>query len=324
MKRALILGSRGQDGELLTRHLTAREYHVVGVDQGSIDCSRGSSMSSVDVMDADSIRAFVRSFKPSEVYYLAAFHHSSQSAELLAPAAMWNKSFDIHVHGLINTLEALREAAPRAHLFYAASSLVFGEPEQSPQTEAVPPNPRCVYGITKTAGLRACRFYREQYSIHASVGFLYNHESHLRTEGFLSRKIVKTAVRIKHGEATELILGDLSAQTDWGYAPDYVDAMHRIVNLPEPDDFIVATGELHCVRDWVEAAFGALDLDWHRYCREDPSLITRRKCPLVGDSGKLRDRTGWRPTTSFAEMVSNMIDMEGATRAKDACLYSDL
>jgi GDPmannose 4,6-dehydratase len=324
MKRALILGSRGQDGELLTRHLTAREYHVVGVDRDSVDCSRGSSMPPVDVMDPASIHAFVRSFQPAEVYYLAAFHHSSQSTDLLAPAAMWSTSFDIHVHGLINTLEALRDAAPEARLFYAASSLVFGEPEQSPQTEAVPLNPQCVYGITKAAGSRVCDFYRQQYSIHAGVGFLYNHESHLRTEAFLSRKIVKTAVRIKHGEADELVLGNLSAQSDWGYAPDYVDAMHRIVNLPEPDDFVVATGRLHCVQDWVEAAFGALDLDWRRYCREDPSLITRRKRPLVGDSSKLRDRTGWRPATSFADMVSIMVEMEGAAHVKDACVHPNL
>ncbi len=314
MNRAVIFGSRGQDGTLLSQHLAERDTHVIGVDRGSIHASDGDALPPVDVLDADSIRVLMRRFAPDEVYYLAAFHHSSQSADLLAPAMIWTKSFDIHVTGLTNVLEAMRRDAPGARLFYAASSLIFGESDQSPQTEAVPPAPRCVYGITKTAGMHVCRYYREQQSIFAAVGIMYNHESHLRPDTFLSRKIVKTALRIKSGEANEIVLGGLTAQTDWGYAPDYVDAMHRILSLPAPDDFIVATGRLHSVQDWLDAAFGALDLDWRDYYREDPTLITRRKRALVGDSSRLRDRSGWRPATAFEDMVSHMIEMEGSVR----------
>lgn len=312
MKRAVIFGSRGQDGTLLTEHLLGRDYHVVGVDRGTAECSQGEPLQPVDILDAESVLAFLKRYVPDEVYYLAAFHHSSESAELLAPAAIWKQSFDIHVNGLLNVLEAVRAVAPVARLFYAASSLIFGEPDVSPQTESVPPAPQCVYGITKAAGVQICRFYRRHYSVLASVGILYNHESHLRAESFLSRKIVSTAVRIKRGQADELVLGDLSAQSDWGYAPDYCDAMHRILAAPEPDDFIVATGELHRVQDWVEITFGALGLDWRDHYREDPSLITRQRRPLVGDSTKLRRRTGWAPATSFEDMIANMIEREGA------------
>lgn len=312
MKRAVIFGARGQDGTLLTEHLARRDYHVLGVDQNATDCSLGESLWPVDILDPESVLAFFQRFAPDEVYYLAAYHHSSESAELLAPATIWKRSFDVQVNGLLNVLEAIRAAAPKSRLFYAASSLIFGEPDGSPQTEADPPAPLCVYGITKTAGMQVCRFYRRHYHAFASVGILYNHESHLRPETFLSRKIVSTAVRIKQGRANELVLGDLSAQSDWGYAPDYVDAMHRMLALPEPDDFIVATGALHRVQDWVEVTFGALGLNWRDYCREDPSLITRKRKPLVGDSGKLRRLTDWCPDTSFEDMIARMLEMEGA------------
>ena len=312
MKRALIFGARGQDGTLLTEQLTRRDFHVLGVDRGATDCSLGESLPPVEINDPESVLAFFRRFVPDEVYYLAAFHHSSESAELLAPWTIWKRSFDVQVNGLLNVLEAIRAAAPKARLFYAASSLVFGVPDESPQTETVPPAPRCVYGITKTAGMQVCRFYRRHYGVFTSVGILYNHESHLRPETFLSRKIVSTAVRIKNGRANELVLGDLSAQSDWGYAPDYVDAMHRMLALSDPDDFIVATGKLHRVQDWVEATFGVLGLSWRDHCREDPSLITRRPKPLIGDSSKLRRQTGWCPETSFEDMIANMIEMEGA------------
>lgn len=306
----MIFGARGQDGTLLTQHLASRDRLVVGLDRGTLDRSDGRPCRPVDMLDAGAIADLVGECGPDEVYYLAAFHHSSQSSELLAPAAIWKQSFDVHVHGLLNVLEALRTRTPRARLFYAASSLVFGHPEQSPQTEELPLAPQCVYGITKTAGVHICRFYREQHSLFASVGILYNHESHLRPETFLSRKIVQAAAQIRQGRRRELVLGDLSAQTDWGYAPDYVDAFRRILEWERPEDFIVASGRLHRVLDWVAGAFDALGLRWRDYVREDASLITRTKPALVGDNSKLRRLTGWQPATSFEQMVVNMVQME--------------
>lgn len=303
--------ARGQDGTLLTQQLRAKDYSVLGIDRGTVECSDGSEWTTVDILDVESVADAVKRFTPEEIYYLAAYHHSSENADLVAPAGIWSESFSVHVRGLINFLEAIRAHVPGARLFYAASALVFGRPEQSPQTETASLDPVCVYGITKTAGVHCCRFYRRHYSVFASVGFLYNHESHLRPESFLSRKIVRAATRIKQGAQRELVLGDLSAERDWGYAPDYVEAMWRILGLQAADDFIIASGRLHRVLDWVEEAFEALGLVWQDHVRQERSLLSREPGKLVGDSSKLRRATGWHPSTSFREMVANMLRLEG-------------
>ncbi len=314
MKRAIVFGSRGQDGTLLTRHLLSKDYVVLGVGRAAVDSSDGRLHEPVDLIDASSVHRLIEEFRPNEVYYLAAFHHAAQAAELVSPSAIWDRSFDVHVRGLVHVLEAIRRNHPPARLFYAGSSLVFGQPAQSPQTEETPLNPQCVYGVTKTAGIHCCRLYRSQHNLFAAAGILYTHESPLRPDGFLSRKVIQAAIRIKRGEQRELVLGDLSAQSDWGYAPDYVDAMWRIAQAGAPDDFVVATGRLHRVQDWVETAFGALDLAWQDHVREDRSLIRRTNQALVGDATKLTRSTGWRPTTSFQDMVLSLLEHEGASR----------
>jgi len=197
-------------------------------------------------------------------------------------------------------------------LFYAASSLIFGDPIESPQTETTPFAPTDAYGITKTAGVQVCRHYRKVHSVYASVGILYNHESPLRAEKFVTKKIVKAAWAIKRGTRDKLVLGNLSAELDVGYAPDYVDAMRRILALDAPDDFIVATGETHSVRELVELAFGELGLDWHQHVEEDHGLITRPTLRRVGGPRKLAAATGWRASTSFASMVQALIDAESS------------
>jgi len=317
MRRAVIVGSAGQDGRLLTEHLRQQSYEVFGVvRRPAADSQAGPTdqqSQAVDITDAAAVMKLVQEARPDEVYYLAAFHQSSEGRELLSPARLWDRSTDVHLRGLIHVLEALRVHAAQAHLFYAASSLVFGEPEQTPQNESTPLRPVCVYGITKAAGVHACRFYRREHGLRASVGFLYNHESHLRGERFLSARITDAAIRIRRGAQRELVLGSLSARTDWGYAPDYVEAMRRIAGLDTADDFVIATGTLHTVQDFAAAAFGLLGLDWRAYVVEEPGLITRRKEALVGDARRLHERTGWRPATSFEEMIRRILRHKGAS-----------
>jgi GDPmannose 4,6-dehydratase len=314
MKRAVVVGAAGQDGVLLTEHLGRLGYQITGLSRQWARGSTGETTPAIDVLDPAAVGTMIRDVQPDEVYYLAAFHQSSEARELLSPESLWVRSFDVHLHGLLNFLEALRRHAREAHLFYAASSLVFGDPVESPQTERTPLNPVCVYGISKTAGVHACRLFRSEHGLRASVGFLYNHESHLRPGRFLSARITDAAIRIRHGQQRELVLGDLSAQTDWGYAPDYVDAMHRIAQLPAGGDFVVATGVLRRVCDFAEAAFSAVGLNWRDYVREERSLITRRKQPLVGDPSKLGELTGWTPVTPFEEMIHRILSHKGATR----------
>jgi GDPmannose 4,6-dehydratase len=294
---ALIVGSAGQDGTLLGAYLRDRGYTVDGIDVGI-----GPSLD-----DAAAIAEHVAALAPDEVYYIAAYHHSSEDPPV-EPAELFRRSVAVQITGLVHVLEAIRTRTPRARLFYAASSLIFGDAAESPQTETTPLQPTDAYGITKATGVQICRHYRRTHGIHASVGILYNHESPLRAPKFLSKKIVTAAWEIKRGTRDKLVLGSLSAKIDMGYAPDFVDAMRRIVALDAPDDFIIATGQTHTVREFVELAFGHLGLEWQRHVEENRAVITRAPVRRVGNPAKLTAATGWQPTTSFADMVRALVE----------------
>jgi GDPmannose 4,6-dehydratase len=258
--------------------------------------------------DAVFIQDLVRSYSPTHVYYLAAHHHSAQDTDLSQDSRLWQSSVDVQVLGLVQMLEALRLHAAGARLFYAASSHIFGSPVESPQNEQTPRLPDNIYGVTKVAGIEACRYYQRRYGQFAMVGILYNHESVHRKEKFLSQKIIRGAIEIKNGQSRRLVLGDLSAGVDWGYAPDYVDAMMRLLDLPHPGEYVVATGECHTVREFVRLAFQRLDLDDEAWVVEDPAIIRKQGNRLMGDSRKLRLATGWSPSVSFQEMVGLLTD----------------
>ena len=295
MKRALVIGSRGQDGILLTSYLGGRGWEVCGIGHGD-----------VDICHFPSVRE-VLSGGHEQIYYLAAYHHSSQDVEVSEAAELFHKSSEVHVQGLVNFLEGIRSISPSTKLFYAASSLIYGFPDSEPQNECTPFNPVCIYGITKTSGLQLCRYFREKHGVFASTGILFNHESPLRQRKFLISKIIHSALAISRGSPEKLLLGDLSARVDWGYAPDYIDAMHRILCCDQPDDFVVATGETHSVREVVETIFQHLDLDWREHVVETPSLLTRRRSVLRGDASKLRHATGWQPTMDFQNMIFRLL-----------------
>jgi len=309
MKRAIIVGSNGQDGRFLSELLRERGYSVIGIDRSAARCPRGIVFRKQDILKFDEVADLIRKYRPAEIYYLAAFHHSAESlpnknVELL------RRSYAVHVSGLMNFLEAIRNFCPSARLFYAASSHIFGEPNQKIQDENTPINPGCIYGITKAAGLALCKFYRSRYGIFASSGILYNHESALRGGDFVSQKIIRGAIDIKRGRQKRLVLGDLGAVIDWGYAPDYVRAMHLILKNRVPDDFVVATGKAHTVLEFVQTVFTYLDLDWELYVREDRRIVSKQSFLRVGNPGKLRRATGWRPEVDFAGMIRTMIDKE--------------
>jgi GDPmannose 4,6-dehydratase len=307
MKKAIVVGSEGQDGRLLFDLLTKQGYAVFGVGRDVVRGLTEGIAAPVEVLNSANVAEAVQRVVPDEIYYLAAVHHSSQELTGEPPRALFRDSFNVNVNGLLNFLEAMRLHAPKARLFYAASSHVFGTPEKSPQDETTPLEPRCVYGITKTAGMRCCTFYRESYGIFAACGILYNHESHLRRAEFVTSKVVRAAARIKRGELDKLTLGNLSAKVDWGYAPDYVDAMTRILRVEKAEEFVIATGEAHSVGEFVEIAFEAAGLDWKKHVKEDATVVGKNRLGLVGDSSKLRRITGWSATVSFREMVRVLV-----------------
>ena len=325
VRTALIIGSEGQDGRILFDRLGAEGDRVIGVGRATVRSANteGAALPErVDVLDPAQANSLIRDLRPDEVYYLAAYHHSSEdpAAQATLPELI-RRSMDVHVNGLCNVLEALRLHAPHGRLFYAASSHVFGEDPPGPQQdERTPLNPANAYAITKVAGMHACRLYRRQHGLFASVGILFNHESALRRPGFLTRRIVEGVLDVRDGKADALTVGDPAAQVDWGYAPDTVDAMVRILRVaPQPDEFVVATGEAHTVSQFADVAFRAAGVDPAGRVRQDPNLIAKARpsrSPLVGNAAKLRTATGWRPGVTFEEMVALLVrDADRARRS---------
>ena len=319
MDRALIIGSAGQDGRLLSERLERDGCTVVGIERNRVNCS-GVAVSGapVDILDPIAVGDLIKSFSPDAIFYLAAYHHSAEDKPPPDDLELYVRSHEVHVLGLIHVLEAVHKHAPRSRLFYAASSHCFGEPPIAVQDESTPLRPHCVYGITKTAGVGLCRMYRADRRVRASAGFLYNHESALRPRKFLSTKIVSAAAEISLGRRDKLVLGDLSAHVDWGFAPDYVDAMIRIVRLETADDFIIATGQSHSVEEFVAAAFSRVGLDWRQHVEVEPAIIGKPRSAFVGDSTKLRTATGWSPSVTFQQMVELLVDAE-VQRLSAAC-----
>lgn len=313
MKQILVVGSGGQDGRLLAERLQTEGHRVFGVERSrlSIFGDTGDIRTAVDISDFHQVRRLVEETSPEEAYYLAAHHHSAEDLDENIPG-LFEQSFEVHVQGLVNLLDALRASSPHCRVFYAASSHVFGYPQIPVQSESTPLEPRCVYGITKVAGMHTCRFYRERHGLHVSVGILYNHESPYRARKYVSQRIVHGALEAlaskQRGHTAKLTLGNLSATADWGYAPDYVDAMARIVRQDEPRDFVVATGTRHTVRDFVASAFGQVGLDWSAYVEERPGLVRKAERTLIGDASALHAATGWQPSVDFDEMVKRLLD----------------
>jgi GDPmannose 4,6-dehydratase len=327
LRKALIVGCDGQDGRYLFRLAAEKQYMTLGFGRNRVACSGAWNSAPIDFRDARAVRLLLDRFQPDEIYFLAAFHHSSEDPpiddqELVA------RSFEVNTLALNNVLSAIAEESPKSRLFYAASSRVFGVPTNAPQDETTPINPVCPYGISKAAGLQLCRYYRSQRAVLASVGIFYNHESPLRPSRFISRKIVSAAVRISRGSKEKLAIGDLSALVDWGYAPDYVLAAWQILQLNEPDDFVIGTGVTHSVREFVQGAFLALGMDWTQHVTEDSALLTRTPPAsiLCADSGKLYRRTGWQPKISFEALVGKMVESEvrNANATADPDLYPNV
>ncbi|HLD50862.1 hypothetical protein A3K34_03030 [candidate division WWE3 bacterium RIFOXYC1_FULL_40_10] len=307
MSKAIIVGSKGQDGVLLTSLLRGKNYGLLGLDLDYFDETRFEWISKVDILDSAMVAGLIKNTKPDELYYLAAYHHSSQDTAIDG-AKLVEKSFDVHVKGYTNFLEAIKQESVHTKVLYASSSLIFGDPSKEMVCEDTPVDPKNPYAITKYSGMQLGKMYRDTQGMFISNVILFNHESVLREEKFVTMKIIKTALEIKRGLETELVLGDLDAEVDWGYAPDYVEAMWRVLQLGVPGDFVVSTGNKHTVRDFVRIVFDYLKLDWQKHVKENNQVLTRRRNPVVGDNTKLRKLTGWTPSVTFEKMIENIIE----------------
>lgn len=309
-KKAIIVGYKGQDGTLLKASLEKQGFQVVGVGRGQLSLPDSSGINlgaGFSVANTDQVSALVDAVRPSEIYYLAAHHVSSEQNGSDNSPSEYDSYHRAHVVGLLNFLWAIRNYSPTSRIFYAASSLIFSGHHGLIQNEETPFSPVGFYGLTKTQGILICREFRERYGIYTAVGILYNHESALRKEGFLSKKLISSAHKISLGLKQELVLGNLSAETDWGYAPDYIDAFQYITRATNPDDYVIATGESHSVEEFAKIVFSYFGLNYVNYVRESTNVLNRHVPRKVGDSSKLRNLTGWKPTHDFTTMVQTLV-----------------
>lgn len=306
MKKALIIGSEGQDGKLLTLLLNKKGYKVWGL--GRAENSSGfAQLEGYICFDLSNdnyerLVEFYRLHQPDETYYIAAYHHSSQEEEREQSLNFVDKSISVNQAGFIKVLEIINLYSRRTKVFYASSSLIFSGSNNLVQTEETKREPRCIYSISKSAAMDAAVFYRLTYNLFVSIGILYNHESIFRNRNYLSAKIISETKMLLEQKISSITIGDLSSESDWGYAPDYVEAMWHILQLKDSDSYIISSGNLHSVQNWFEILFSYLDIDWKRYVKEDKGMIKRKKTVLRGSNEKLR-ATGWSPKTSFEEMV---------------------
>jgi GDPmannose 4,6-dehydratase len=305
-----IVGVRGQDGSLLKDRLEVLGVNVVGISQNEVfstDLGSKISKHNFSIINPSQVEQIIESFKPKEIYYLAAHHFSSEQYESGYDSLIYDQYHRVHVVGLINFLSAIVKKSPLTRLFYASSSLVFSGAQGPIQNESTPFTPEGYYGLTKTQGILLCREYRKKFSIYASTGILYNHESCRRKNHFFSKKVINAAHNISLGLQNQLVVGSLDSQTDWGYAPDFINAFQQILSVNNSDDFIVASGEAHTAREFIEIVFNYFQIDYKKFVRVNESLLNRKPPIKIGDIAHIKAETGWAPTMNFESMVKKLV-----------------
>jgi GDPmannose 4,6-dehydratase len=319
-KKALITGITGQDGSYLAELLLAKNYEVHGIIRRSSTFNTGrldpiyddphSNKARLflhygDLSDASALARLIGQIQPDEVYNLAAQSHVRVSFD--SP----EYTTDITATGTIRLLEAIRETGIKPRFYQASSSEMYGKVLEVPQTETTPFYPRSPYACSKVYSFWITVNYRESYGLHASNGILFNHESPRRGETFVTRKITRAVAHIKAGLQKKLYLGNLDAKRDWGYAKEYVEAMWLMLQQDKPDDYVIATGETHSVREFLEASFGHAGLDWQKHVEIDSRYYRPAEVDLlIGDASKAKRQLGWEPKTKFSELVKLMVDAD--------------
>jgi GDPmannose 4,6-dehydratase len=314
---ALITGITGQDGTYLAEALLRRGYSVYGLVRGQNN-PRLATVASIapgvefvegDLLDQSSLIAALETTQPTEVYNLGAISFVGLSFKQALLTG------EITGLGVTRMLEAIRTVNDKIRFYQASSSEMFGKVRESPQNELTTFHPRSPYGVAKVYGHYITVNYRESYGMYACSGILFNHESPRRGLEFVTRKITNGAARIKLGLQKQLALGNLESYRDWGFAGDYVDAMIRMLQQSEPDDYVIATGEMHSIREFLELAFSHIGMDWRDHVVSDPRFFRPAEVDtLVGDAGKAATKLGWKPTTSFSELAKMMVEADLAAQ----------
>ena len=317
MKRALITGITGQDGSYLAEHLLAEGYEVHGIvrrvalEDPARRFTRIAHLLERITIHAASLESYASLFSIFSRHEFDECYHLAAQSFVAESFADGFSTLNANINGTHYVLAALREIQPRCRFYFAGSSEMFGKVAEVPQRETTRFHPRSPYGISKVAGFDLTRNYREAYGMFCASGILFNHESKRRGFEFVTRKITSTVARITAGAAGELRLGNLDARRDWGHAADYVRAMHLMLQRDVPDDYVVATGQTHTVREFCERAFARAGLDWERYVKVDERFYRPAEVDLlIGDSSKARRELGWEPSYTFEQLVDEMVDAD--------------
>jgi GDPmannose 4,6-dehydratase len=316
-RKALITGITGQAGSYLAEHLIELGYEVHGIvrrvaleDPGR-RIGRITHLQDKIVLHPASLESYPSIFHVVSQYEFDECYHLAAQSFVAESFTDGFSTMNTNINGTHYMLAALRELRPQCRFYFAGSSEMFGKVKETPQNENTPFHPRSPYGISKVAGFDLTRNYREAYGMYCVGGILFNHESPRRGFEFVTRKITSTVAQIKSGLASELRLGNLDAKRDWGHAADYVRAMRLMLQQPEPDDYVIATGETHSVREFCELAFSQAGLDFQKYVRTDEKFYRPAEVDLlVGDSSKARKALGWKPRYSFPELVREMVEAD--------------
>lgn len=313
MRPALIIGAAGQDGQLLATQLVAQGKSVLGWTRSGLAFhgqEAGSEQAGLSVLDRLAVGEVLRKYEPDEVYYLAAHHHSAEKRENNDPSVLWRESMAVNFDGWLHCLLAAGEVRHPPRYFYASSCHVFGQPDVAPQDENTPFCPLTPYAVSKVAAMNTAKAFRRQ-GVFAATGILYNHESPWRKRDFVSSKIIHGLKAVKRGEQAFLELRNLSAVVDWGYAGDTTTAMQLIIRAGEPDDYVVATGKAHTIRDFTTLCCERLGLEHDSVIREtnpQPAVATYK--PYIGNPQKLETTLGWKRTLDFPALVEHLLTTE--------------
>lgn len=314
MKKAIISGVTGQDGSYLAELLLSKGYEVHGIMRrlssfasARIDHLYGTGRFHThygDLTDGSSVANLIREIKPDEFYNLGAMSHVRVSFDVP------RYTLEANTIGVLNVLEAIRQFSPQTKFYQASSSEMFGDPGvEPPFNEDTKMNPQSPYGVAKLASYHLTKQYRDGYGLFATTGILFNHESPRRGGNFVTKKITKAVAKIKNGQQDFLVLGNLEAKRDWGWSPEYVEAIYLIMQQDKPDVFVVATGETHTIKEFVQEAFSHVGLDWEKYVKYDERYERPNEVPiLLGDFSKIKRETGWSPKMKFHNIVQEMVD----------------
>jgi len=310
MKKVIIVGYQGQDGKFLWDIYKKKNYSIIGIGRKKVECYNINYNDLVDIKNSSHVKKLISYIKPDYLFFVAAYHHSSEE-EIVDLKKLYNNSYSTNCQSYIYFLDCIANYSPNTRIFYASSAHIFGDKNFKVSVdESFPYSPNSIYGITKLISMNIGKYYRDNKSLFVSNGILFGHESIYRDKKFVSKKIVNTAIKIYYGVSNKLLIGDLNALVDWGYAGDFVSAYIKILEHKNADDFIIGTGKVNKIKFFVKIVFDQLGLEWKKYVVVNKNIIKRSPYCISANFSKLNKATGWKPKYDLEALAKKLVNDE--------------